>query len=395
MKKVLEALALILAATMCAGCLGASALDQYGYAVIAGVDAGEQLRYKVTLMLQQDEQSSSDQTTTGGAMVVTAEGDTIMEVLAILDGCLPFELNLSRLNLMVFSDEVAKSGEMEQFLSFSRNNLRIRQSVKLAVAIESAEDFIKGLETGGELNLTKLQYSYMQNFTGEGMTTSINQARALQGIRSGTFDPVLTLGRVDRSATAAEGGEEQSEQYTTVGIYRSGGIQSYTYGVAIFDEWSMVGALSAEDTMLLLMTLGVFEEGHMSYAGEDEELVLLLRSNGGPKVDIQLGDVCHADITVPLRCEIQQDGQNSAKLRWDEGVCEELSRYIESELTRVYNTCRELNSDAMGLGRYAAMCFNDTAQWESFDWKRHYMAATATFTVELDVMDMSMAEYME
>lgn len=397
MKKLLESIVLLIIVLISSGCLGTVSPDQCGYVVMIGVDKGVQKDYVVSFMLQDDTNTEASQSGKEGALIASAEADTIFEAVTVMDYCLPFQMNLSRTNLIIFSDEIAKDGKIEEFLDFSWNSLRIRQSIKMAVAIGGAQEFMWGLKSESTPNITKLQYNFLRSYSGEGVTSAINYALFMQGVRSATFDPALTLGRVDESVENAEQMDREQPDYRTSGIDRTGGMISYTSGTAIFDRWRMVGVLNERDTLLLMIVNSELNNGHIRIDDGKEAMIIMLKKTKRPRIDFALddGNGPHADVHIKLRCEIQQDVSDTAKLRWDNEIKEMVESRIEDELTRVFKQCQKLGSDAMGMGKCASKLFYSTDEWEKYDWKSHYGSMSVDFIVDVTMNDENIMEYME
>ena len=64
-------------------------------------------------------------------------------------------------------------------------------------------------------------------------------------------------------------------------------------------------------------------------------------------------------------------------------------------MARVFNICRELNSDAFGFGEYASTQFSDIVSWEGYDWKSKYPLMEAEFCVKLELADENVTTRLE
>ena len=393
-KAALMILALVLCMNM-SGCLGAVQADDYIYVVGIGFDKGSQYRFNVTFLVQKDV-SGSEQTSTGGAEIISAEGDTLFDAITVLSAGVPFRINFSRVNTFFFGEEVARSGSIKELSNITFNALKIRQSAKLMVCLGTAQRLMQGLCLEDVPNITKLQFSVFQDYAAEGITVITNYAGMLESIRGRRSDPLMMLGGVDVSAVKkqksiakemtgagekSEGSDdeqEEQEEYTTGGVRRLGGMSPYVAGTALFDGWYMKGTLSGYDTMFLLLGRGELKKGALKVQHNEEWAVLYIK-----------------DEKAPMACNIVKYKGAARSDEWGSGLQQTAEQLISNEMARVFNICRELNSDAFGFGEYASTQFSDIVSWEGYDWKSKYPLMEAEFSVKLELADENVTTRLE
>lgn len=368
------------------GCLDAVSLDSYGYVLSIGVDEGEAEQFNISFLLQKEGNTQESQTG-AGSYVISAEGDDLFEAIRIAQAGLPFELNFSRVNFLLFSDTAASSKLMEEFLSFSFDIMKIRQSVKLLIVRGKCIDYLRGLSSSDHPNVAKRQYSYFRTHETEGIVMMTNHAVFREAAVGGVFDVILPVGEVDTSVTGDKGAASQenalpvNEEDTTAGIRRTGGLRSYMLESAVFDGSRLAGFIDADDTEMILIATGNFDRGYITLRNAADTVVFVLMAAGKPDVFLQLGDEPHASVSVKFYAEIELDTGNTAEQRWDETLKGELEAYLSEELSRVFLLCRELDSDAMRFGTHAVKQFKDRGEWEAYGWKKKYKSMTADFSV--------------
>ena len=391
-KAALMILALVLCMNM-SGCLGAVQADDYIYVVGIGFDKGSQYRFNVTFLVQKDV-SGSEQTSTGGAEIISAEGDTLFDAITVLSAGVPFRINFSRANTFFFGEEVARSGSIKELSNITFNALKIRQSAKLMVCLGTAQRLMQGLCLEDVPNITKLQFSVFQDYAAEGITVITNYAGMLESIRGRRSDPLMMLGGVDVSAVKKQ--ESIAKEMTGAGgVRRLGGMSPYVAGTALFDGWYMKGTLSGYDTMFLLLGRGELKKGALKVQHNEEWAVLYIKEEKPPRVKLTLSGVPRAEVELEMACNIVKYKGAARSDEWDSGLQQTAEQLISNEMARVFNICRELNSDAFGFGEYASTQFSDIVSWEGYDWKSKYPLMEAEFCVKLELADENVTTRLE
>ena len=422
MKRIALLLAAVLFVAVC-GCMGPVQADDYIYVVGIGFDRGQQYRYNVSFLVQ-TEAGGNTQSAQGGAEVLSAEGDTVHDAIVTLHAGGPFRMNFSRVNTLFFSEEIARGGDMQELSDLAFNALRIRHSVKLMVCLCEAKDLMQGLCLDNSPNITKVQFSVFQNYSGEGITVVTNYSQFMACIRGQRMDGAVMLGGIDTTAvhqqdseaeelTGSSGsggagggssgggsssgeGSGQKQQFTTEGVKRTGGMSPYISGTALFDGWYMKGTINGNDTKYLLLARGEFEQGMITVPYEEGKwAVLFLRNAKKPDIKLTLGDIPTAQVDIELSCSVLQYVGDTAGMKWKGDMRETTQKFIEGELERVFNMCRKLNCDAIGFGRQAAKQFGSSLNWEGYQWKQRYPQMQARFSVKLELMDESLSGRVE
>ncbi|MBQ3132099.1 MAG: hypothetical protein IJC24_05260 [Clostridia bacterium] len=402
------------------GCMGAVQADDYIYVVGIGFDRGQQYRYNVSFLVQ-TESGGNTQSAQGGAEVLSAEGDTVHDAIVTLHAGGPFRMNFSRVNTLFFSEEIARSGDMQELSDLAFNAMRMRHSVKLMVCLCEARDLMQGMCMDNAPNITKVQFSVFQNYSSEGITVITNYSQFMACIREQRMDGVVMLGGIDTTAvhqqnkeaeemtgssgsggsgggggSSSGGGSEQKQEFTTDGVKRTGGMSPFISGAALFDGWYMKGVISGEDTKYLLLMRGEFEQGMVTVPyGQGKWAVLFLRNAKKPDIELTLGEIPSAQVDIELSCSVLQYVGDTAGMRWKGDMQETTQRYLEEELERVFNICKGLNCDAVGFGQQAAMQFGSSLEWEGYQWKQRYPHMQAKFSVKLELMDESLSGRVE
>lgn len=394
MKRVSKAICLILAAFAllgAAGCISYVAIDEYGYVMTIGVDKGETYEYRFCFIVQVEGASQGESDAEN--VVLSAEGDSIYDAVAVIEVAVPYQLNFGRANYMLFSKDVAETGYIARFIDESFKDLGVRRSTKLMVVLGDSLDYCTGVLSKNYPNTSKRQYSILRDYVSEGLTPITNIAMFTQNMNAKRGDNIVTLGATDDSIPTEEidGSTDNNTlnpNGTTAGVERTGGLRAYYMGCAVFDGGTMKGVLSGLDTEIILIAKGMFKAGRVTlhYGDDGEHMVLLLKYGGKPKVQLSIdGDAPYAKMSVRLQCHIECGGEDMDYDKWTYEVKPMLEEYMKRELERVFSLCREMNSDAYEIGKHAVVKFKNAEEWEQYDWKSKYPMLNMDFDVSLYV----------
>ncbi len=424
------------------GCLNGKSVEEYGFVLAIGIDRGEQLKYKVTYLMQSSVESG-ESARAGELILISGEGENMLGCLRVAESGAPYEFDFARMNFIAVSKDIAEEGLLEDFFSFSLNELKLRSSASMVVTTESAGDFFEGLRYAEELNYSKLVFSLIDYRGSIGLTSSLSLAQFLGLANSSRGDSVIPLGSVDNSIISAEqaggsGGQGQSQgqgqgqgqgqsqsqsqgqsqgqgqnqdkdeqsadsnKDTTSGQERTGGLKSYVMGAALFDGFKMVGVISPEENQLKTLCDGKLERASFIFSREDGmSSTIRIENSKGTDVDITLGDRPKVvfNIVASARLEQESDLLTIHKETLDKDMIHDIEdgieTYLEQSLSELFYNCRELNCDIFRIGQHAALKFSSTADWEAYDFQSRLNEFEAEFNVELDLEDIFVAMYQE
>lgn len=388
---------LVFSAVFLCGCLSPVSLDAYGYVISIGVDRGREKRFYVTFALQRElEQSNTE--TEGGADILTCECDCLDEAKTEVEGRVPFTLSFSRTNFFIFSSEVAESGAIEEFLSFSFDAEKIRTSAALVVTKNSVYEFIGALSANNDANITKLQTAVMHDMEKTGMVAIMSVSMLFEAAETGLFDYTAPLGSTNEDIiTDMEQKKAQAEGKNPLKDVKPGdivgGLKSQMCGTALFSGWRKTGELTRDDTMYLNMANGEFINGAISLpCGEDGSPATVLLSMNGVKRRLVPGEKPRAAVSISLKASLHKSPPNAEKSLINEWIVNSIPGYIENRLYEVFSKCRAAHSDAMRFGASAAMQMRSAYEMLSFDRAAFLDSLEAEFTVEISNTDVTVSE---
>ncbi len=422
--RILALLLLLLA--IFSGCMGARSPDEYGYALLIGIDKGRTKPYFVSMLLQR---GNGDNQSSEGAMaaLVGVECSDLFEAVETIESGLPFSLSLARTTAIVFSQDVARGPLLEQFLSASLGSLHIRYFANLIIAGGRAEDYLSGMQSEINPNIAKIQYNFIEYKEETGMIPAITLTEFYDRAWSKAGDVVLPLGGFEKRDTggeeeqakpgeeegdgqgqrkpaekesSAEGQKEDKEKSTQkedepepllidiLGAVdnlpgqtgRLGGLEAGMMGSALFRGTELKGFLNGPHTLLLLLGKGDFKNGRIQLKDQNgDNISILLTKKGTPEVRLSLGEEKKAEFLVSVYASVEQPAAVAGLDK--ETVKRDIEAYLENGMGQVFLACQQLGCDSFDLGEAAVRQFTSTEQWEAYSFRNVYRQIRAEFDV--------------
>ncbi len=420
---------LLLVLVVCSGCMGARSPDEYGYALLLGIDKGKTKPYFVSMLLQR---GNGDNQSSEGALatLVGVECSDLFEAVEVIESGLPFSLSLARTTAIVFSQEVARGPLLEKFLSASLGSLHIRYFANLIISGGRAEDYLSGMQSEINPNIAKIQYNFIEYKEETGMVPAITLTEFYDRAWGKAGDVVLPLGGFEKRDTGgeeeqgsagekgkdgqgmpmkaeekegsskAEGKKEEKEKseekadapepilVDALGAVeelpgqtkRLGGLEAGMMGSALFCGTELKGFLNGSHTQLLLMGKGDFKNGRIQIKDENgDNISILLTRKGTPNVRLSLGEEKTAKFLVSVYASVEQPAAVAGLDK--ELVKRNIEAYLENGMQQVFLACQQLGCDSFDLGEAAVSQFTSTQQWEAYSFRDVYRQIRAEFDV--------------
>ena len=80
--------------------------------------------------------------------------------------------------------------------------------------------------------------------------------------------------------------------------------------------------------------------------------------------------------------------------KWPE-MGSDIEKYFEKQMSRIFEGCKSIHSDAFGFGKHAVLQFNSTDAWEEYNWKKQYENMEANFNVTIQFEDSFSSTHLE
>lgn len=360
------------------GCLSGVPLDRYCYVLDLGVERGETMPYRFVFLLNEDTAGSGEEGGGRGRVsMVSAEERSLFAAIDALSGALPAQLSFERTTLLAFSRELAEAGEMGALTEGALTRLKIRQNVRVIVVEADLRGAFEGLVSEGDPSMSRLKANVQLLEENYGYVEDWGLQRMREAFANDVGDALLPYaGRVGGPLEPDMVGGEPYP-YLGGGLLGEGQIDTSLSGSAVFAGEKMVGVLSGQHTMLVLMAKGVFRAGHLRLSWAGQELDLALYSLNKPRRSWAEGVfTCEIELEADLESPAQAETSS-------EELIAAAQDYLESELGRVYEATARAGADVFGLGREAIASFPTWASWRSYGFSRKLTDTETVFRVRV------------
>lgn len=248
---------------------------------------------------------------------------------------------------------------------------------------QSAYDYFTGLNLESEPNVTKLQVAMMNEKYQDGAAPLMNIALFTEAVRGGRIDAVMPLG-----IAAQSGGEEKGQgnsKLTAQG--RSGTMNSYMGGVAIYDGNKMVGTISEPDTCFIMLGRGELKECSFDVLVNGEMLSLrLFTIEHSTKAELKDG-LPQISIYEKLGCELLSYPEQVIS---GDDIAIAAQNHLHDGLARVFEAGVSMNADILGVGRCISRCFTSSDEWINYNWKSKLSLCHVDFLIKVEVNDKTL-----
>ncbi|OCL28426.1 hypothetical protein U472_00635 [Orenia metallireducens] len=283
--------------------------------------------------------------------IISSIGESVAGAIDNLQNKLNQELFFGHLQVVIFSQDIAKEG-INKYLNFFRNSPQIRRLSWLLIAEDTAEGIIKS-----EPKLESIQSIYLAHMLNNGVSTG-----RIPDIRLGDFFIRLS---------------NPGEQATAVMLKADKEIIDYI-GLGIFEGDEFVGSLNQPETLYYQRALGV--------PNDTSNLVLAC----DPTTEIDRLTIKMQEVSSKLQPELK-DGEiiMKIKLKVEAKVLEQLNknnlgreevvyqieRRIENKLKReidkvIEKTQSKFQSDIWGFGEHVRAHYPN--YWNKINWEEEF-----------------------
>lgn len=442
MKRIVAVMLLLVLCCGLAGCYDAKEVDDLAYVLAIGLDKGQTNKLKVTMQLAVPNALGGG----GGGKpysVITVEAPALTSSLNMANNFLSRRLDLSHAEVAVFSEELAKSGTIDEYLRGMIRSREFRPNISVVVCKGSAEEYLRGIKPTLDLDPAKYYELTFSAYRYTGLTVRSQIIEFYADMESPGIQPVAVLAGVNKykppkggqsggsgkddqsggsgdsakddqsggSAKESQAGGPQKEakpaestnkskgrpqpfegDYEAGSIPRTGDVKGEIEGLAVFDGNRMVGEMDGEAATDYLLVNGEFHTASKTFADpqvKDAFVVLDVSQKRKPVRRVRIvGGKPQISVQVALDADILtiQSGYNyedPEKLPILERAAE---TQLQDEIVRFLGrTAGEFHSDICGFGDNAKGLFLTWRDWEGYHWLQQYRDATFDVNVRVRI----------
>ncbi|MCE7794447.1 Ger(x)C family spore germination protein [Salipaludibacillus sp. CUR1] len=334
----------ILLTFLTSACVQQEIVDELLLIHATGIDYVDELNFRATVSVpiyKGDNGNNSGEGVT--SETITAVGRTAKNIRAEMDSKSPKLINNSKLAVVLFNNEMAKKGIIEQGDTFYRDPL-VGQRLYLGVFEGSTNQLLE--------NQPSLQPE-ISKYLSELIEQNINNHNIP---KSNMHVFVYRL--------------YQEGMETYLPYLKKVNDQVQVTGVAIFKNDKMVSALSLEESIIFKMLIENFQGGTYEVALPDKEFASIrnLSAQSSYQVEMRKG---MPEITLNLRTKGYVNEYSGIPL--DQKKINEINHLLEEELTveisKLIKKFQDLETDPVGLGFQVK---TRTRGWDEQKWTDQY-----------------------
>ena len=360
------------------GCLQGVPLDRYCYVLDVGVERGESLPYRFVFLLNEDTAGGGeDGDDRGQVSMVSAEEGSLFAAIDALSGALPAQLSFERTTLLAFSRELAEAGEIEAITDGALSRLKIRQNVRVIVVETDMRGAFQGFVSQGDPSMSRLKANVNLFEKNYGYVEDWGLSRMAEAFTNGTGDALLPYAALVGSPLTPDMAGGEVYPYLGGALLGEGQLKTSLAGSAVFAGSRMVGILSGQHTMLVLMGKGAFRAGHVRLPWGKEALDFALYGVGAPNRSWSAGVfTCEVTVEADLESPAQVDADS-------EELIAGLERYLTGELQRVFEVTARAGADVFQVGKEAIRHFSTWEAWQAYGFAERLKDTRADFRVKV------------
>lgn len=360
-------------------------IDNLAYVIALGFDVGDNNILKLSFQISALGSSSgeSGKAQSDNPKVNTVECSSLENGINIMNSYLSKDLNLAHCKMIIFSEELA-SMDISRHIYTLVNNEQIRSDANILISRCSAEYFLNNSKPVLESLAARYYETVPLSSEYTGYTQNVTLKQFFIKLSCKCQNPVSILGDVNSSESQSQFDDlsnlEKDSSYKAgqTNINHSSK-EVETIGLAVFKNESLVGELTAFETLCHLMVTNQINRAQLTIPNpfvQNESITLLLKPTDNFKKDVKLvNNTPYISVSPSFEANILTSTKLSPNLSQDEISMLEQSAvsFLNSKISDyLYKTSKQFKSDIDEFGKDAAKYFLYTKDWEDFNWNNAY-----------------------
>lgn len=327
----------------------------------------------------------------------TIDAPSFFTAIDMINTTLSRRLNFMHTELVVISEEIAKSGELREFIAPIIRFRQIRRTMHVFISADSPMSYLENLKpvVGTALSKNIQVMSEEANITG--FFSHVTLQNFYDHMKSSYSQPIVPLCALNNLENFKKDGENQENEFNTGGDYYAGELPmnisdaTNNFGSAVFDGDRMVGKLTGEETRLALIANGEFKMAF--YTLQDPMFPSLIvpfdvRSYKKPTVKIKIKSdkpIIHLKVELEGDLLAVQSGINYEKPELKQTLEKAFEKHIKDGIEKLMVKCIDLKTDIFGFGETASRQFLTIPEWEKYNWISKFQNAEITTEVKFTI----------
>ncbi len=396
-----------------ASCYDNNEPNDLAYATAIGIDKGDSENFNITIQFAKPHNISGGENGGTGKDIlgcITVEAPNIYAAIGLGNHVISKSIDMSHLQLFLFSQEVAEEG-IHNFIETISRSKEIRPNVYTAVCKDKASDYLKNATPVVDINPSK----YYQLIFGKSDFRAIPQSFSqdlyfyMKLPEKNSVIPLTGVGEEKSSDSKEEqssGQESQDNKENTLlksapfnkatfqysmRDYEAGEIEVYSQskgeviGSSVFKGDKMIGSLGLIETQIYNYLVGDKSKNYVSFKTDKSTspITVLLGIDKKTKIFYDKKNH-HCDVYLDFTADfvsLPDDYIAEQDIDYFQATSEKaLSAAAKRFITR---TQTEFDSDIVGFGLAARKEYKTSKEFKQFDWDKKYK--TMSFDVKSDV----------
>lgn len=357
-------------------------IENLAYVIAIGIDSSNNGKIKVSFQFTDTSSFSSDGgSNDSSAIINTVEANSIESATNLLNSYIGKNINLAHCKVIVFSEEIAKSGLSEYIYSLI-NDSQIRPTSNIVISRCDAKYYMENSVSKYEKILTKYYDVFPNSADYTGFIADVTLGKFFNQIQDESSNPIAILGGINTdtsdTSTTSEGNETDANilanQSSIVGERGTENI-----GLAVFSGDKLVGELTALESLCHSIITNETDSFLVSVPNpKDNQTFIDLSTNQYKKtkvdVDVSTGSpFITIDIYLFVKVLSVDNDTDYLDASYLDTLKETLNKYLSSRILEyLYKTSKEFKSCIDDFDKSAVKNFLTNSDWSAFDWMSSY-----------------------
>ncbi len=371
------------------GCYDKTELDNLAYVIGIGLDVGEaqngedddndgenlNITYQIAIPVKIAGENNSSGKETYTTYTVSASslfmGNSIVNAMASK------EINLSHINIILYSEEIAKKG-LSGHINGLLSDTDIRPKTPVAICRGKASDFFNQITPVLETNparyysLILSSFNYTDESIGSELISFYSNAQSIDREAS------TVIGEI----SSKELNDSNSDENKDKAVFK---------GLAVFKAGTMIGEIPPKITDAHLLLTNALKRGNVTVKDPEDEnsiATATIRQYTPTKINVDVKDkVPKVDITLFINAHFEASNSTTDYLNPENKL--KLKKAIQEKITsNIYeylNEIKKLDSDIVGIGKYAKVKCLTWEDYEDLHWQEIFKNSEFNVKVEVDL----------